>query len=180
MASLAKMTFIFFFKLRWYFQRINSYFGGDLLLRCSVSVSQTFLFSLLGIDEQGLYRIAGVNSKVQKLLNLAMGKQRNTQMHLIKPEHLLKCTFAVLSLSNRSKDVRWCWAGQPRVGDQDNNKCYQALPQVWHWTYTATELIFSLILLQIHYNSLQGLILLLFQRLEPLLAVLFAPTNAHL
>lgn len=31
-----------------------------------------FLFSA-GIDEQGLYRIAGVNSRVQKLLSLAMG-----------------------------------------------------------------------------------------------------------
>lgn len=32
-----------------------------------------------GIDEQGLYRIAGVNSKVQKLLSLTMGKHQNTQ-----------------------------------------------------------------------------------------------------
>lgn len=33
---------------------------------------------LSGIDEQGLYRIVGVSSKVQKLLNLAMGKHKNT------------------------------------------------------------------------------------------------------
>lgn len=32
-----------------------------------------------GIDEQGLYRIAGVNSRVQKLLGLAMGTHTHTQ-----------------------------------------------------------------------------------------------------
>lgn len=39
-----------------------------------------------GIDEQGLYRIAGVNSRVQKLLNLAMGAQKYYNMIQIKIE----------------------------------------------------------------------------------------------
>lgn len=33
-------------------------------------------FSITGIDEQGLYRIVGVNSRVQKLLSLAMGENQ--------------------------------------------------------------------------------------------------------
>lgn len=32
------------------------------------------MFSLLGIHEQGLYRVVGVNSRVQKLLSILMGK----------------------------------------------------------------------------------------------------------
>ena len=36
-----------------------------------------------GIDEQGLYRIVGVNSRVQKLLSLTMGKTSLTKSKFI-------------------------------------------------------------------------------------------------
>ena len=38
--------------------------------------SSLFLFS--GINEQGLYRIVGVNSRVQKLLSVLMGECRGS------------------------------------------------------------------------------------------------------
>lgn len=41
----------------------------------SLDVYSFLSFFSAGIDEQGLYRIAGVNSRVQKLLSLAMGTQ---------------------------------------------------------------------------------------------------------
>lgn len=44
-----------------------------LALEDNMSCCFLSFFSSVGIDEQGLYRIAGVNSRVQKLLNLAMG-----------------------------------------------------------------------------------------------------------
>uniref|UniRef100_A0A674PR46 Rho GTPase activating protein 26 n=1 Tax=Takifugu rubripes TaxID=31033 RepID=A0A674PR46_TAKRU len=43
------------------------------------NVMKKFIYAVetRGIDEQGLYRIAGVNSRVQKLLNLAMGLENH-------------------------------------------------------------------------------------------------------
>lgn len=49
------------------------------------NVSSLSFFSA-GIDEQGLYRIAGVNSRVQKLLSLAMGTHNTFQSLKIKME----------------------------------------------------------------------------------------------
>uniref|UniRef100_A0A7N6BXI4 Rho GTPase-activating protein 26 n=1 Tax=Anabas testudineus TaxID=64144 RepID=A0A7N6BXI4_ANATE len=45
---------------------------------------------LLGIDEQGLYRIVGVNSRVQKLLNLAMDPKTCADVELENPEWEIK------------------------------------------------------------------------------------------
>uniref|UniRef100_A0AAX7T0I5 Rho GTPase-activating protein 26 n=1 Tax=Astatotilapia calliptera TaxID=8154 RepID=A0AAX7T0I5_ASTCA len=43
-----------------------------------------------GIDEQGLYRIAGVNSKIQKLLSLAMDPKTCADVELESPEWEIK------------------------------------------------------------------------------------------
>uniref|UniRef100_A0A4W6EYT4 Rho GTPase-activating protein 26 n=1 Tax=Lates calcarifer TaxID=8187 RepID=A0A4W6EYT4_LATCA len=45
---------------------------------------------LLGIDEQGLYRIVGVNSRVQKLLSLAMDPKTCADVELENPEWEIK------------------------------------------------------------------------------------------
>uniref|UniRef100_A0A7N6FAU2 Rho GTPase-activating protein 26 n=1 Tax=Anabas testudineus TaxID=64144 RepID=A0A7N6FAU2_ANATE len=52
------------------------------------NVMKKFIYAVdtRGIDEQGLYRIVGVNSRVQKLLNLAMGKH--------KEDSLQKCLYS--------------------------------------------------------------------------------------
>lgn len=87
---------------------------------------------LAGIDEQGLYRIAGVNSRVQKLLNLAMGAQKYYDYEKFKCIFVFRIfVFNFMAFSIRSKDLCWRGAGKPRVGDQDHYKCYQALSEVW-------------------------------------------------
>lgn len=97
----------------------------------SLNMFLLFLFFSAGIDEQGLYRIAGVNSRVQKLLSLAMGTHNTFHSLKIKMELMV---LLVLTLWRfvliRSKDLRWRGAGKPWVGDQDHHKCYQALSQV--------------------------------------------------
>lgn len=47
----------------------------DLCSDSHLIKSSSFLFS--GINEQGLYRIVGVNSRVQKLLSVLMGEFSN-------------------------------------------------------------------------------------------------------
>lgn len=113
--------------------KILIYYCKLLFVILRISVFLLCVFSA-GIDEQGLYRIAGVNSRVQKLLSLAMGEQNRLWMIImIKTENGTNHGFAfntLVFLSLRSKDVCWCGVGKPWVGDQDHHKCYQALSQV--------------------------------------------------
>uniref|UniRef100_A0A8C5HBS6 Rho GTPase-activating protein 26 n=1 Tax=Gouania willdenowi TaxID=441366 RepID=A0A8C5HBS6_GOUWI len=57
------------------------------------NVMKKFIYAVetRGIDEQGLYRIVGVNSKVQKLLSLAMGKKKkiHRKTHSLLPAPLM-------------------------------------------------------------------------------------------
>uniref|UniRef100_A0AAR2KTB8 Rho GTPase-activating protein 26 n=1 Tax=Pygocentrus nattereri TaxID=42514 RepID=A0AAR2KTB8_PYGNA len=54
------------------------------------NVIKKFIYAVetRGIDEQGLYRIVGVNSRVQKLLSLTMGKTSLTKIHSLTLLHL--------------------------------------------------------------------------------------------
>ncbi|RVE64096.1 hypothetical protein OJAV_G00142810 [Oryzias javanicus] len=56
------------------------------------NVMKKFIYAVetRGIDEQGLYRIAGVNSKVQKLLSLAMDPKTCADVELDSPEWEIK------------------------------------------------------------------------------------------
>ncbi|XP_030601829.1 rho GTPase-activating protein 26 isoform X2 [Archocentrus centrarchus] len=56
------------------------------------NVMKKFIYAVetRGIDEQGLYRIAGVNSKVQKLLSLAMDPKTCADVELESPEWEIK------------------------------------------------------------------------------------------
>uniref|UniRef100_A0AAX7SE99 Rho-type GTPase-activating protein 26 n=1 Tax=Astatotilapia calliptera TaxID=8154 RepID=A0AAX7SE99_ASTCA len=55
-----------------------------------ISVTDDLLSPPSGIDEQGLYRIAGVNSKIQKLLSLAMDPKTCADVELESPEWEIK------------------------------------------------------------------------------------------
>uniref|UniRef100_I3JP56 Rho GTPase-activating protein 26 n=1 Tax=Oreochromis niloticus TaxID=8128 RepID=I3JP56_ORENI len=56
------------------------------------NVMKKFIYAVetRGIDEQGLYRIAGVNSKIQKLLSLAMDPKTCADVELESPEWEIK------------------------------------------------------------------------------------------
>uniref|UniRef100_A0A7N6BXR8 Rho GTPase-activating protein 26 n=1 Tax=Anabas testudineus TaxID=64144 RepID=A0A7N6BXR8_ANATE len=56
------------------------------------NVMKKFIYAVdtRGIDEQGLYRIVGVNSRVQKLLNLAMDPKTCADVELENPEWEIK------------------------------------------------------------------------------------------
>ncbi|MEQ2262460.1 Rho GTPase-activating protein 26, partial [Xenotaenia resolanae] len=56
------------------------------------NVMKKFIYAVetRGIDEQGLYRIVGVNSKVQKLLSLAMDPKTCADVELDNPEWEIK------------------------------------------------------------------------------------------
>lgn len=66
-----------------------------------------------GIDEQGLYRIVGVSSRVQKLLNLAMGKHR-TCVHLVKAENIMYITYCLKMFLHQilRHVLTWSWKTQ--------------------------------------------------------------------
>lgn len=94
---------------------VTSYSTSDLsaLVFCdSLKVLVPELTRLLlspGINEQGLYRIVGVNSRVQKLLSLAMGKQNLTLFYLrIKSvsSSTIKCV-SVHQIQRRA--LMWSW-----------------------------------------------------------------------
>uniref|UniRef100_A0A671KK02 Rho GTPase-activating protein 26 n=1 Tax=Sinocyclocheilus anshuiensis TaxID=1608454 RepID=A0A671KK02_9TELE len=55
-----------------------------------MSKCDSLWFSLTGIDEQGLYRIVGVNSRVQKLLSLAMDPKTCADVELDSTEWEIK------------------------------------------------------------------------------------------
>uniref|UniRef100_A0A671KIY4 Rho GTPase-activating protein 26 n=1 Tax=Sinocyclocheilus anshuiensis TaxID=1608454 RepID=A0A671KIY4_9TELE len=59
--------------------------GDQYMSKCD-----SLWFSLTGIDEQGLYRIVGVNSRVQKLLSLAMDPKTCADVELDSTEWEIK------------------------------------------------------------------------------------------
>lgn len=61
-----------------------------------------------GIDEQGLYRIAGVNSRVQKLLSLAMGTHNTFRSLKVKTELMVLALWPFPHQIQRPVPM-WSW-----------------------------------------------------------------------
>uniref|UniRef100_A0A3Q3N5H9 Rho GTPase-activating protein 26 n=1 Tax=Mastacembelus armatus TaxID=205130 RepID=A0A3Q3N5H9_9TELE len=68
------------------------YHGYQFLDVTGFNVMKKFIYAVdtRGINEQGLYRIVGVNSRVQKLLNLAMDPKTCADVELESPEWEIK------------------------------------------------------------------------------------------
>jgi hypothetical protein len=48
-------------------------------------ISQSYLVSVAGLDEQGLYRVVGVRGKVNKLMEMGLDRRKADKLNLDDP-----------------------------------------------------------------------------------------------